>query len=193
MQARMVYGRGARGFHWLTVALLLIIMPMGIVMGDLPRGPLQDALFITHESLGITVLALTVLRFFWRLGHRPPPPSPDLSRLEVGASGSVHALLYLVLVVTPITGYLFISFLGINFSYVGLVDLRPPVAADKPTGEFIGAVHASMQWAIYALVAMHVGAALHHYIFRRNDVLQRMLPGLRQRSGAKVAPGRPLG
>ena len=62
MQARMVYGRGARGFHWLTVALLLIIMPMGIVMGDLPRGPLQNTLFITHESLGITVLALVVQR-----------------------------------------------------------------------------------------------------------------------------------
>src|SRR5580704_3727532 len=117
MQAETVYGGGARVFHWLTVALLLIIMPMGIVMGDLPRGRLQDTLFITHESLGVTVLTLTVLRFLWRLSHRPPPPSADLNRLEIRASGGVHALLYLVLVVTPITGYLFISFLGIDFSY----------------------------------------------------------------------------
>jgi cytochrome b561 len=193
MQPERVYGGGARAFHWLTVALLAIIMPMGIIMGDLPRGRLQDTLFITHESLGITILALTVLRFLWRLGHRPPPPSADLNRLEIRASGSVHALLYLVLLVTPITGYLFISFLGIDFSYAGLVDLPPPVAKDKPTGEFFGLIHASMQWAIYGLVAMHVGAALHHYFFRRNDVLQRMLPGLRPRAGAKVAPGRPLG
>jgi cytochrome b561 len=192
MQAESVYGGGARAFHWLTVALLLIIMPMGIVMGDLPRGRLQDTLFITHESLGITVLALTVLRFLWRLGHRPPPPSTDLSPLEIRASGGVHALLYLVLVVTPITGYLFISFLGIDFSYVGLVHLPPPVTKDKPTGEFFGLIHASLQWAIYGLALMHAGAALHHYFFRRNDVLQRMLPGLR-RADAKVAPGRPLG
>ena len=192
MQAETVYGGGARVFHWLTVALLLIIMPMGIVMGDLPHGRLQDALFITHESLGITVLALTVLRFLWRLGHRPPPPSADLNRLEIRASGGVHALLYLMLVVMPITGYLFISFLGIDFIYAGLVDVPPPVAKDKPTGEFFGLIHASLQWAIYGLVAMHAGAALHHYFFRRNDVLQRMLPGLRRRAGVKVAPGRPL-
>jgi cytochrome b561 len=97
-----------------------------------------------------------------------------------------------MLVVTPITGYLFISFSGIDFSYAGLVHLSPPVTKDKPTGEFFGLIHTSLQWAIYGLVAMHAGAALHHYFFRRNDVLQRMLPGLR-RAGAKVAPERPLG
>jgi cytochrome b561 len=49
------YGGGARAFHWLTVTLLLVIIPMGLIMGNLPRGMLQNTLFITHESLGLAV------------------------------------------------------------------------------------------------------------------------------------------
>jgi cytochrome b561 len=82
MEAATSYGAVARFFHWLTVALLLTIIPIGLVMGDLPRGPLQDTLFVTHESLGLTVLGLTLFRLFWRLTHRPPPPSRDLRPLE---------------------------------------------------------------------------------------------------------------
>lgn len=176
------YGAPARLMHWLTVALLLTIIPLGLVMGDLPRGRLQDTLFITHESLGLTVLGLTLLRFLWRLGHPAPPPSADLRAIERIASGSVHALLYLVLIVTPITGYLFVVYRGIALSYFGLAPVPALVAPDKGMGQLAGIVHSSMQWAIYTLAAMHVGAALHHHLMRRNDVLARMLPSLRRRS-----------
>jgi cytochrome b561 len=189
MQAEVVYGGGARIFHWLTVGLLVVIIPIGLVMSDLPRGLLQDTLFVIHESLGLSVLALTLLRVAWRLAHPPPPPSADLSRLEIRASGTVHGLLYLVLVVMPITGYLFVTFSGIALHYFGLVEVPALVATDKPTGEVFQAIHVSLQWAIYALAALHIGAALHHHFRRGNDVLQRMLPQLRRR----VAPPQRLG
>jgi cytochrome b561 len=180
MAETTAYGGTARFFHWLTVGLLLIIMPIGLVMGDLPRGLLQDTLFVTHESLGLTVLALTLLRLFWRLSHGVPPPSADLSPMEVLASGGVHWLLYLVLIVMPLMGYLFVAFSGIELHYFGLISVPEPVPVDKETGKAFLAIHASLQWAIYGLVLMHAGAALHHYFMRRNDVLQRMLPGLRR-------------
>jgi cytochrome b561 len=56
------------------------------------------------------------------------------------------------------------------------------LAPDKPTGKLFGTIHITLQWAIYALALMHIGAALHHYFFRHNDVLARMLPSLRARS-----------
>ena len=182
MQEQTSYGAGARGFHWATVALLLVIIPIGLVMGDLPRGSVQNAFFITHESLGLTVLALTLARVLWRLGHPPPPPSRDLNRLERGASAGVHVLLYAVLVIVPVTGYLFVTLSDIDVSYFGLVHVPALVGPDKPTGKVFGTIHISLQWAIYALAAMHIGAALHHYFFRRNDVLPRMLPSLRNRA-----------
>lgn len=181
MARRESYGAGARLFHWLTLALLLLIVPLGLVMGGLPRGALQNTAFITHESLGLTVLGLTLLRFAWRLTHPVPPPSSDLSFIEVLASGSVHWLLYLVLIVMPLMGYFFLAFSGIDLHYFGLLRVPEPVTQDKETGKFFLALHASLQWAVYGLVLMHVGAAVHHYFMRRNDVLQRMLPSLRRR------------
>ncbi len=157
------------------MALLVVIIPLGLVMGNLPRGRLQDTLFITHESLGLTVLALTVARLLWRLAHPAPPPSRDLQRIERQASGGVHALLYLMLIVTPITGYLFVTWRGIELSYLGFVDVPALVAPDKPRGELAGAIHESLQWAIYAFALAHIGAALHHHFLPRNDVLARML------------------
>jgi cytochrome b561 len=181
MERETHYNTVARAFHWLTVALLLAIMPMGLVMGGLPRGTLQNTLFITHESLGLTVLGMTALRLLWRFARPAPPPSATLTPFQRKASGGVHALLYVLLFVMPITGYLFVTFRGIELSYFGLVDVPALVAKAKPRAQIAIFVHSSLQWAIYALVALHVGAALHHYFLRRDDVLQRMLPVLRRR------------
>jgi cytochrome b561 len=168
------YDAVARACHWLTVALLLAIVPLGLVMGNLPRGRLQDTCFITHESLGLTVLALTVLRLLWRLAHRPPP-LPTLGPLARRASAGVHALLYLLLLVMPATGYLFVAFSGIGLHYFGLIEVPALVAKAKPRADVALLVHASLQWAIYALVALHVAAALYHQ-WRGEPVLARMLP-----------------
>jgi len=178
MEAATSYGAVARFLHWLTVVLLVTIIPIGLVMGSLPRGPLQDTLFVTHESLGLTVLGLTLFRLFWRLTHRPPPPSRDLRLFEVRASGSVHVLLYVILLVMPVTGYLFVTYSGIGLHYFGLVPVPALVSPDKPMGEWFLAVHVALQWAIYGLALMHIGAAFHHFFVRRNDILARMLPSL---------------
>jgi cytochrome b561 len=176
------YGAGARGFHWLTVALLIVIISIGLVMAKLPRGTLQNIFFVTHESLGLTVLVLTLGRLLWRLGHAPPPASADLNQLERMASGGVHVLLYGILIIMPLTGYLFVTLSDIDLSYFGIVHVPALTEPDKPLGKTFGAIHVTLQWAVYALAAMHIGAALHHYFFRHNDVLARMLPGLRSRA-----------
>jgi cytochrome b561 len=181
MRSEIGYGAGARFFHWLTVGMLLAIVPLGLVMGGLPRGALQNAAFITHESLGLSVLALTLLRFLWRLAHPAPPPSADLAPVEREASRWVHIALYLVLLALPITGYLFVSFSGIALDYFGLARVPALVAKDKSAGDLALAVHKALQWAIYTLAALHVGAALHHHFLRRNNVLRRMLPSLQPR------------
>lgn len=185
MQGETQYDAVARACHWLTVALLVAIVPIGLVMGDLPRGGLQDALFRIHESLGLSVFALTALRLLWRLGHGAPPPASTLTPLERGASAGVHALLYLLLLLMPVSGYLFVSFSGIELSYFGLFDVPSAVAKTKPAADVALAVHASLQWAIYALAALHVGAALQHFFLRRDGVLQRMLPALGERPRAQ--------
>jgi cytochrome b561 len=170
------YGAGARFFHWTTAALVLAMIPMGIVMIRLDRGILQNVLFVTHESLGLTVFVLTALRLAWRLGHGTPPPSPALAPYEVRASWANHALLYLLLLVMPVSGYLFVVWGGFPLSYFELAHVPRLVEKDEPLSKLAEATHLALQWAVYALVLLHVAAALHHHVVRRNDVFLRMWP-----------------
>jgi len=177
------YDPVARTLHWTVVVLLFVTMPMGILMYSvLGRGALQDALFTVHKSLGLLILALMLARLGWRLAHGAPPPSPALRPLEIAASRGVHWLLYLLLLLMPVTGYVMETAGGFAVSFFGLVAVPRLVAPDKALSDMAERAHLTLQWAIYALVLMHVGAALHHHFFRRNDVLARMWPGLRSRA-----------
>jgi cytochrome b561 len=175
--AALHYDAVARTFHWSIVVLVLVTMPIGIAMNDLvAEGPLQDTLYVVHESIGVTIFCLMLLRLAWRLGRGAPPPSADLSRFEMLLSRSVHALLYLVLLAMPITGYLLVVAGGYPLSYFALFPVPRLVGKDEPLSQLAETGHLAMQWVIYALVAMHAAAALHHHFIRRNDVLRRMLP-----------------
>lgn len=174
------YDRGARFFHWLTVILVLAMITMGLIMTNIGRGRLQDVLFISHESLGLTILALTLLRLGWRFTRKPPPPSPALSRLETAASVANHWLLYLVLLAMPVSGYLFVVAGGFPLTYFDLAQIPRLMGKDEPFSKLAETTHLGLQWVIYALVLLHAAAALHHHFIRRNDVLARMWPGLRK-------------
>ncbi len=173
------YGGGARFFHWLTALLVISIIPIGLIMTALPRGWLQDTLFLAHESLGLTILGLTVLRLAWRLSQGAPASSAELGRTEARISRAAHALLYALLIIMPVTGYLLVVYGGFPLTYFGLAEVPRLVGKDKPLSELAGAAHVTLQWVVYAVVIAHIGAALHHHFVRRNTVLLRMWPGLR--------------
>ncbi|HLJ65102.1 MAG TPA: cytochrome b [Stellaceae bacterium] len=177
----MFYRGTARFLHCLVAALIVIIMPMGLVMVALDRGLAQNILFITHESLGLTVLALMLARLAWRLTHPAPAPSAALSPLERRASGGVHWALYGLLLAMPVTGYITVVAGGFPLTYFALINVPRMLEKDEPLSKLAGLAHVSLQYAVYALVALHVAAALHHHFIRRNDVLARMWPNVRRR------------
>lgn len=177
--AETPYDPVARVFHWTTAALVLATIPIGIAMAEIvDEGPVQDRLYVLHESIGVTIFALVLLRLCWRLGHGAPPPSPALSPLEVAASRTVHALLYLVLFAMPVTGYLLVVAGDYPLTYFDLFAVPRLVGKAKPLSDLAETAHHLLQWLVYALVAAHAGAALHHHFVRGNDVLRRMLPRL---------------
>ncbi len=169
------YGAVAQLFHWLTVALVLLLVPLGLTMTSLDAGWLQDALFTAHKSLGLTILMLTVIRLAWRWIQAPPPTSRDLSRFEMLTSLATHRLLYAVLLLMPISGYLMEVAGGFPLAFFGL-DIVPRLLGKDPAlAKLAEVAHLRLQYVIYALALLHAGAALHHH-YRGHDVLRRMLP-----------------
>jgi cytochrome b561 len=173
---RLHYGTPAKMFHWLIVALLAIQYPIGWLMPDLHRGQ-QPGLGMTfHISFGILILVLIVLRFVWRLTH-PVAPESTLPPWQRLSSELVHWLLYILVLATTLSGWLFASFRGWSVSFFYLFPL-PMLAADNAdAGKTIDGLHQVTEWTLLVFIGLHVLAAFAHMFIYRDRVMQRMLPG----------------
>ena len=179
------YTLTAQALHWLTVLLILMILPVAWVMMSLPAGPEQDRMFVFHRSLGVTIFVVVVLRLAWRSTH-PAPPSPSgAPRVTELISQLTHWLLYALLLFMPVTGCLR-SADDRPVSYFGLFNC-PELPKDKALGHVAQVLHLAGQWGIYTLVGLHVGATLWHVAIRRDGLLSRMIPP-QDRSGSFSEP-----
>ena len=168
------YTLTAQALHWLTVLLVLAILPVAWVMVSMPKGQEQTWLYVLHRSLGVTILAVATARLVWR-AMNPPPPLPGGSLPALESIGRLtHWLLYGLLVLMPVTGYLQ-SASGRPVSYLGLFNL-PALPENQGLDDFCKTLHLAGQWGIYALVALHVLATAWHVAIRRDGLLSRMIP-----------------
>src|SRR5919106_1275226 len=99
----MGYGVVSRLFHWVTVLIVLVMIPVGLTMTQdgLPRS-IQDPLFVLHKALGPTLLVVVLLRLGWRAFHPPPPLPEDMPLLQRRAARAVHAGLYVFLLIMAV-------------------------------------------------------------------------------------------
>ncbi|WP_315730357.1 MULTISPECIES: cytochrome b [unclassified Bradyrhizobium] len=176
MTPQLHYGTPAKVFHWLVVALLAIQYPIGWLMPDLHRGMQPGAPMTFHVSFGLTILIVIVLRLIWRLTH-PVAPESTLPTWQRLSSEVVHWMLYLAVLATTLTGWLFASFRGWSVSFFYLFPI-PMLASDNAAaGRAIDGLHQAAEWLLLTLIVIHVGAALVHIFVYRDRIMERMLPG----------------
>lgn len=170
------YRHPARLLHWLIALIVIGMIPVGIIMGNLDGGPLQDRLYDLHRSFGFVVLLLAIARLAYRLGHAPPPLPATVPPLLRAAAMTVHAALYVLLFVTPIIGWLATNAYGAPITVFGLFQLPVLLAKNEPTALFLFSIHKALGLAFGALIIVHIGAAFAHAALFKDGVLQRMWP-----------------
>jgi cytochrome b561 len=177
MTDRLRYGTPAKVLHWLVVALLAVQFSLGWLMPDVHAGPPGRAMTL-HISLGLTILALILLRLVWRITH-PVAPESSLPPWQRVSSEAVHWLLYVLVLAATMTGWLFTSFRGWSVSYFNLIPL-PMLAGKNPVAiHQIDGWHQIAEWALLIAIGVHVAAAFAHIFIYRDGVMQRMLPSRR--------------
>jgi cytochrome b561 len=169
------YGFVAQGLHWIIAGLVVVQVTLATVADDLPVGLDKLALMARHKSVGITILALAVIRLAWRLIDRPPPP-PPMPRWQHAASRLTHAAFYLLLFAMPVSGWLMSSASNYPVSWFGLLQLPDFVRPDEGLKDLLEDVHETLAKALIALAVLHVVAALKHQFIDRDGLLMRMLP-----------------
>lgn len=169
------YGVVARALHWLTVLLVAAQFVIGWTMPGVHKDTQPVGLIAWHLGVGATLIAVMVLRVVWRLTHRPAPVQlPPL--LDI-ASRIGHFFLYVALLLVPLLGWINASSRGWTVRLAGVVPYPSLSRTGSPFGHEMGDVHGILAWVLFALIVMHVVAALFHRFVLRDHVLQRMLPG----------------
>lgn len=184
--------------HWVIALAILGMIFGGWYMTDLPDGaPGQYFLFQMHKSVGITILLLTIARIIWR-GMNPPPALPnDMNGLEKTASHLVHIGFYGLMILLPLTGWLYSSvsvkldvptvlYFAVSWPDVPFVEGLKTEAASG----VVNFIHSKLAWVTLTLLALHVAGAVKHEISAEEGVLKRMLPGLFGKTEKPAAPGR---
>ena len=186
------YTRTAIFLHWLIAAAVIGLIGWGWWMQTipkLPQGPRVDA-FNLHKSIGMTVLLLMLARIAWRARHRPPP-LPPMPRWQSSLANSVHILIYVCLVVQPLSGYLGSVFSGYPVRFFGIV--LPSWAAKNDTlKEALSVVHLVNSWVLIAALALHFAGSIKHALLDRDGAFRRMWPSAAgdNRAGASSVAAR---
>jgi cytochrome b561 len=167
----------AKLLHWLVVALLIAQFVIAWLMPHIGRNTQPNTIINLHFSLGVLILAVVIVRLAWRWTRGEPPPLAGVSPWLVRGARVVHGLLYLLLFIIPVLGWMNASWRGFDVSVFGLFTL-PRLLATRAAGfGWTGDIHVQLSWyVLLAFIGLHVAAALYHALVRRDGTLGRMLP-----------------
>lgn len=179
------YGATAVALHWLVAVLILATVPLGLYMTELALSPRKLQLYSYHKWIGVTVFALAVLRVLWRLARGAPAPDPAIPAWQRRAAGAAHALLYVLILLLPLSGWLYSSAVGVPTVYLGVWQLPDLVTRSRDLADALKVAHQALAYALTGLVAVHVAAALKHHFVDGDGVLARMVPFLRFPPGGR--------
>jgi len=170
----MRYGAVAQVLHWGVFVLLALQLFVGEVMDGLPRnGTLREFAFDSHETLGLALLFVVFARLSWRMAH--PVPALAGPAWQRHAATLTHALLYVLVVALPVTGYFLIGAQGHGAAFFGW-EIPVPIARDRSMAKLLENIHGAFADALMIVVALHAAAAFWHHFVARDETLRRMLP-----------------
>lgn len=172
------YTGTAKALHWTILALLIVQFALAWTMPHIGRDTPVTTLISLHFSFGVLILLVAVLRLAWRIGHGEPEPEKGIPQWQTMLARIVHWLLYALLFLLPVLGWINASWRGMPVSFFGLFTMPKIMATRAPGWAWTGDVHAFLsEYVLLVLVGLHVVAALYHHFVRGDGVLRRMLPG----------------
>ncbi|MFG1496131.1 cytochrome b/b6 domain-containing protein [Saccharospirillum sp. HFRX-1] len=168
-----------RLLHWLMALMIFALIPIGIVMAERAAaniwGALTNTLYNWHKAIGFSVLLLMVVRIVMKVWLKGPAYPDTLPRHLQLAAHSLHSLLYILLVLTPLFGWAGVT------AYPALVTLggyhlpaMPFVPVDESLANRLFAIHGFLAISLGLLIVGHIGAATKHLI-DKDGLFRRML------------------
>lgn len=167
----------SRWLHWITALVVLATIPVGAVMTTegLAR-PVQNSLFIFHKNVGVLILLLVFFRLALRATSSPGPLPDSVPLWQRRASALSHALLYILLLVMAVSGYIRVAAGGFPIETLDALGVPRLVPRSDELAETAQWIHSTVRFVLVAFILLHIAAAAQHGLIKRDGVFSRMWP-----------------
>lgn len=183
MTTQRSYTGIAKLLHWTMAAVILVAMAIGAYAAlfmsygiDAAHDAAKGEMITLHKQIATVSIFLIVLRIIWRATHRPPE-LVGMSKFMQKAAHGGHHLLYLLMVLVPISGWAFSSAAGYPIPVAGLFTLPPLLDKSPELQPIFAEIHEVLTYGLLVVIVGHVFFALKHYFIDKDKSLQSMLPG----------------
>lgn len=185
------YGLVHQSLHWATAILILVLLPMGVYMHDLPidnSAQIADKVWFysLHKSIGMAALFVAITRVFWAIYQ--PHPRPLHGGMEGFAAKTVHHLLYGTIIAMPILGWLY------HAATEGFAPIWWPfsqdllfIPKDVMLSNFFKTAHFVCGILLVLSLGLHIAGAIKHAVIDKDKTLDRMVPGRYKMTGNSPA------
>lgn len=170
------YGWVSITLHWIAAVAIVGLFALGLWMTGLGYAhPWYNRAPAIHESVGVLLIALILVRIAWRLANPVPALEPAMPAWERFSARAAHLAMYLLMVVVLASGYLIPTADGSWISVFGWFSVPPVVLGIDRQADWAGWVHYWGAWALIGVAAVHTLAALKHHFIERDRTLRKML------------------
>mgnify|MGYP001125129795 CR=1 FL=1 len=168
------FGLITKSLHWIIAIGLWALFFFGKYISNLELGPDNFHLIPRHKAFGILMLGLITIRILWRTTN-PPPTALPAKPFEHLIAKLVHVALYILMLATPLFGWIGASATGFSIPFFGLFDIPLIWGEDEAVADLLLSLHGYSAMAMMALALLHIAAALYRHFIKRDETLRRMI------------------
>lgn len=169
------YGWVSIALHWIMAVLVIGLYFLGEYIVDLSYYDVEyKTMPALHKSFGALMFLLLLMRIVWTLSHTRPRPATGASRAEVVMAKLAHFMIYILMIIIPLSGYLISTADGRPIEVFSLISIPAIETGLERQEELAGQVHAISASILMLLVVVHALAALKHHFINRDETLIRM-------------------
>ena len=170
------YGRVSRFLHWTIAILFISLIPIGIFSSMIPEETsYRNAYYVVHKTIGVTVFLLVIVRLVWNKISKRPALDNTLTSTEKKLAHRAHNILYFMLLVIPVTGFMMTSYHGYG-TFFFFWEL-PPLWEQSNVYQIWGGFHKYLlPYVVYIILGAHVlGALKHQFVDKHDSAFKRMV------------------
>lgn len=163
-----------RALHWLMAVCILAMLFIGVGMVSTVR-PAYLSLVSVHKPLGIAILLLALIRLVVRLTRGAPPLPASMPEPMKLAAHLSHLAFYLLMIGLPLIGWGMLSAADYPVVVFGM-HLPSILPHSNLLHTVLWNAHRALALCFFALIVLHLAAALMHALIRRDGVFEAMAP-----------------